>query len=235
MTQDDAEEVGFAPPRLDPDRECFPCGNDHRLERAALLPLPLERFPLFHEAQRVVSRDAHVEVDKAFYSVPPQYLGRTVWVRWDAGMVRVFDHRLQQVAVHARSEPGRFRTNPEHIAPEKISGVERGATYLLRKVGVIGAQAECWATSMLQHRGIEGVRVLVGLLSLGERHPWSVVDEACAIAQTHGAYRLRILRALIKRSAPKQEQFEFIEEHPIIRRLSDYGDLVRRSFQEACV
>jgi transposase len=205
------------------------------VERPALAPLPLERFPFFHEAQRVVSRDAHVEVDKAFYSVPPQYLGRTVWVRWDAGMVRVFDQRLQQVAVHAKSEPGRFRTNLEHIAPEKISGVERGAEYLLRKVGLIGSQAERWATSMLQHRGIEGVRVLQGLISLGERHPWAEVDGACEIAQTHGAYRLRILRTLLKRNAPKQEQFEFIEEHPIIRRLSDYGDLVRKAFQENCV
>ena len=196
-------------------------------ERGALAPLPLERFPFFHEAQRVVSRDAHIEVDKAFYSVPPQYLGRTVWVRWDARMVRVFDHRLQQVAVHAKSEPGRFRTNPEHIAPEKISGVEKGAAYLLRKVGVIGAHAERWSQSMLQARGLPGVRVLVGLLSLDERHPWADVDGACEIAQTHGAYRLRVIRQLIKRGGARQEQFEFIQEHPIIRRLSDYGDLVR--------
>jgi len=205
------------------------------VERPALAPLPLERFPFFHEARRVVSRDAHVEVDKAFYSVPPQYLSRRVWVRWDGRMVRVFDQRMQQIALHAQGEPGRFRTNPEHIAPQKISGVERGAAYLLRKISVIGSRAEEWSQSMLQVRGIQGVRVLVGLLSLGERHPWSAVDEACAIAQTHGAYRLRTIRTLIKRTAPKQERFEFMEEHPIIRRLSDYGDLVRSAFQENCV
>ena len=45
------------------------------VERAALLPLPAERFPFFHEAQRIVSRDGHVEVAKAYYSVPPEYLG----------------------------------------------------------------------------------------------------------------------------------------------------------------
>lgn len=202
------------------------------IERPALSPLPLERFPFFHEAQRVVSRDAHVEVAKAFYSVPAQYLGRRVWVRWDGRMVRVFDQRMQPIAVHAQGEPGRFRTQPEHIAPEKISGVERGATHLLRKISVIGSHAEAWSQSMLQARGIPGVRVLQGLLSLGERHPWADVDRACEIAQTHGAYRLRVIRALIKRSAPQQEQFEFIEEHPIIRRLSDYGDVVRKAFQE---
>ncbi len=35
------------------------------VEQPALLPLPLERFPFFHEAQRVVNRDGHVEVAKA--------------------------------------------------------------------------------------------------------------------------------------------------------------------------
>jgi len=202
------------------------------VDRPALAPLPLERFPFFHEAQRMVSRDAHIEVDKAFYSVPPQYLGRQVWVRWDSRMVRVFDQRMQPITPHAKSEPGRFRTNPEHIASEKISGVERGAEYLLRKVGVIGSHAEVWSQSMLQARGIQGVRVLVGLLSLARSHSCREVEAACEIAQTHGAYRLRVIRTLIKRSAPKQEQFEFIDEHPIIRRLSDYGDLVRKAFQE---
>ena len=33
------------------------------IERPALLPLPAERFPFFHEAQRIVHRDGHVEVD----------------------------------------------------------------------------------------------------------------------------------------------------------------------------
>ena len=44
------------------------------VERVALFPLPAERFPFFHEAQRIVSRDGHIEVAKAYYSVPPEYL-----------------------------------------------------------------------------------------------------------------------------------------------------------------
>lgn len=145
------------------------------VERPALLPLPLERFPFFHEAERIVNRDGHIEVDKAFYSAPPEYLGRKVWARWDARLVRIFDQRFQQIAVHVKVEPGRFHTRDEHIAPQKISRIEKGAEYLLRKVGVIGAGAEQWAQSMLQHRGIEGIRVLSGLLSLGHRHPRPVL------------------------------------------------------------
>src|SRR5690606_2194639 len=59
-------------------------------EQAALLPLAREPFANFQEAQRKVNRDGHVEVAKAYYSVPPEYLARTVWVRWDARLVRIF-------------------------------------------------------------------------------------------------------------------------------------------------
>ena len=205
------------------------------VERPALLPLPLGRFPFFHEAERIVNRDGHVEVDRGFYSAPPEYLRRKVWVRWDSRMVRIFDRRFQQIAVHVKGEAGRFRTAREHIAPEKISGVERGAIWWLDKVSLIGPCAEAWAQSMLTVRGIQGVRVLMGLMNLSHRHPIPAIEEACRIAQTHGAYHLRVIRVLIKRKGAPQEQFEFIDQHPIIRRLSDYGDLVRRAFQEVGV
>lgn len=200
-------------------------------ERSALLPLPIERFPFFHEAQRRVHRDGHVEVDKAYYSVPPEYGGRSVWARWDGRVVRVFNDRLQQIAIHARHEAGRFSTQSQHIAGEKTARVERGAEWLLKKVGRIGPHAARWAESMLAQRGIPGVRVLVGLMSLAHRYSDDQIEQACEVAQTHGAYRLRSIRELIKRAAPKQERFEFIERHPIIRGIHEYGALVRHALR----
>ena len=201
------------------------------VERSALLPLPVERFPFFHEAQRRVHRDGHVEVEKAYYSAPPEYVGRMVWARWDGRVVRIFNDRLQQIAIHVRHEVGRFSTLDEHIVTEKIAGVERGAEWLLKKAGRIGPHAGQWAESMLAERGIQGVRVLVGLTALAHRHTDDQIEQACQIAQSHGAYRLRALRELIKRTAPKQEQFEFIDHHPIIRSISEYGRIVHACLQ----
>jgi hypothetical protein len=45
-------------------------------EKPALLPLPTERFELFHEALRHVNRDGHVQVKGAYYSAPPEFLGQ---------------------------------------------------------------------------------------------------------------------------------------------------------------
>jgi transposase len=197
------------------------------VERPALAPLPGDRFPSFQEARRIVSRDGHVEVAKAYYSVPPEYLGRNVWARWDARLVRIFNSRLEQIAMHVRQEPGRFSTLGEHLVAEKISGIERGAVWLLSKARSIGPQAHEWAESMLQTRGIEGLRVLQGLLALANRHTGSEVDQACGTALSYGAFRLRTLRQLLKRRGPTQEPLPFLDEHPIIRPMADYGSWVR--------
>lgn len=201
------------------------------VERAALFPLPLERFPFFHEGQRIVSRDGHVEVAKAYYSVPPEYLTRTVWVRWDNRLVRIFNQRFEQIALHVRQEPGRFSTLGEHIAKEKIGGIERGTAYLLAKVSLIGEHTRQWAEAMIVARGIEGTRVLLGLLALTKKHPSESLEKACEIALSHAAFRLRTIRQLLKRPGFKQEPLPFLDEHPIIRPLEDYARIVAQALE----
>src|SRR5271170_4203399 len=192
------------------------------------VPLPPVRFDLFAEALRSVHRDGHVEIRGAYYSVPPEFLGQRVWARWDGRTVRLFDQKMRPIALHAQRPPGAFSTLDIHLLPEKISGIERGTTWLLRRIEYIGPHATRWARSMLQHRGIEGVRVLMGLLSLANQRPRSAVERACEIALGHGAYHLRSLRQLIEHqdTAPVQQHFEFVQEHPIIRSLADYGQFV---------
>jgi len=198
-------------------------------ERPSLLPLPAMLFPCFEEGPRSVHRDAHVEVDKAYYSVPPEYRGCPVWARWDAKMVRIYNTRLQPIAVHLRHEPGRFSTDANHLAAEKISSVERGAGYLLKRVSLVGEQTSRWATAMLEARGIEGVRVLAGLLSMTNKYTARQMETACAAALTHDAFRLKALRALVKEPA---EQREFVQAHPLIRPMSDYGRYVSVSLRK---
>ena len=80
---------------------------------------------------------------------------------------------------------------------------------------------------MLQTRGIQGLRVLQGLLALANRHTSSEVDQACQTALSYGAFRLRTVRQLLKRRGPIQEPLPFLDEHPIIRPMTDYGGWVR--------
>ncbi len=198
----------------------------------ALQPLPPEPFPFYHEGRRKVHRDGHVEIDKSYYSVPPEYLGREVWVRWDSRLVRIFNVQFGQIAVHPRVEPGRFDTSRFHLADQKISAVERGAEYMLLKTISIGAEASRWAKAMLDARGIEGIRVLQGFIHLAREYPSHAINMASKTALEAGMFRLRPLRELVRRNADQRE-LEFAESHPIIRPLSEYQELLTVSFKRS--
>jgi transposase len=207
------------------------------VEKPALLPLPAGRFPCFQEAKRIVSRDGHVEVAKAYYSAPPEFVGRTIWARWDGHTVRLFDQQMRQIAIHPQREPGRFNTDAKHIAPEKRSGIERGAAPWLKSAHAIGAHAGQWAQAILQQRGVHGLRVVMGLVSLTKKHPAHAIEQACRAACSHGAYRLRDIRNLLKRSGPAEEQrmLPFADEHPVIRPLTEYGKFIQAAFDRTPV
>jgi hypothetical protein len=191
-----------------------------------LLPLPAARFPNFHEGQRRVHRDGHVEVDKAYYSVPPEYLGRQLWVRWDDRLVRVFNQRQELITSHVKRRPGSFSTLDTHLHSAKISQVERGAEVLLGRARQLDPHIGQWAQAMLADRGIAGIRPLLGLLGLVKKFPVGIVAEACAAAQRHGAYRLRNVRQLAQRYQEGKEESPLLDEHPLIRPLAEYAGKV---------
>jgi transposase len=201
-------------------------------ERPALQSLPASRFPFFQEGRRTVNRDGHIEVDRAYYSVPPEYLGRRVWVRWDGRLVRIFTENMQPITTHAQREPGRFSTQSQHLAPEKISVVERGAVYMLTRIRRLGAEATAWAEAVMTTRGVEGIRVLQGLWSLTKKYGCDEIARACAAAHSHGSYRLRTVRELLKRPAPSQAPLPFLNEHPLIRPLADYERFIHHTLQK---
>jgi hypothetical protein len=118
------------------------------LEAPALRPLPGSLFPVFEEGRRRVHRDGHVEVQRAYYSVPPEYLDHELWVRWEARLVRIFDARMNLIAVHTRHDPGRFSTIPAHIHPNKRRIIERGADWLLGRAALVGKATGRWAAAM---------------------------------------------------------------------------------------
>ena len=199
------------------------------VEQPALLPLTTERFPFYHEGRRKVNRDGHIEVAKAYYSVPPEYLGRQVWVRFDSRMVRIFNDHLQQIAIHVRVLPGKFHTDRGHLADAKISSIERGVDYMLSRARRLGSDAGRWATQMIAVRGIEGVRVLQGFLSLAKKYPANIVNQAASVALDACCFRLRPLRQLCKNYRQTDQELSFNDEHPIIRPLSEYQDLLAKS------
>jgi hypothetical protein len=36
-------------------------------------------------------------------------------VRWESRLIRVFNQRREQIALHALAKPGKFTTDPQHL------------------------------------------------------------------------------------------------------------------------
>ena len=196
-------------------------------ERGALQALPPMPFPSYEEGRRAVHRDSHVEVKHAYYKVPEEYVGREVWVRWDGRLVRIFNLRMEPIALHAYLEPGRF--SPREPGTAGGAGVLQSAEYWCQRAGQIGPWCGEWAQRVHADRGIESIRALMGLWHLGRRVGRGPLERVCQQALDRGgALRLRDLRRLLE-GRPEPEQLTFFEHHPLIRDLGEYGTLVAAS------
>lgn len=201
----------------------------NEVERAQLLALPTGLFPVFEEAPRTVHRDGYIELQRAYYSVPPEYVGRQVWARWESRLLRVFNQRREVIAVHALAEPGKFTTDPSHLHSSHRRVIQQSLDHLLDRARLIGAHTGSWAEAMVQQRGPIGTRVLHGLLSLAQKHPVKALEQAAQKALHHGTWRLRDLRTLLEQAGPTP-QLDFLETHPLIRNLDLYRDCVPDCF-----
>jgi len=189
-------------------------------EKPSLLPLPASLFECFEEGQRSVHRDSYVEVAKAYYAVPEEYIGAEVWVRWDLQMVRIFNQRWDQIQIHRRLEPGKF----SHTLG--IGGgrgrLHDNLQYWLHRAGELGGPCSQWSKSLVEIRGPEAIRSLMGLVGLTKGHSFKALNQACAMAAIQGTYRLRDVRQLLHQPT-QQGQLGFSSDHPLIRNLREYG------------
>ena len=114
-----------------------------------------------------MSRDSFVEVRRAFYEAPPEYIGRQVWVRWDSRCVRIFNDRMEQVQIHLRLEPGKF---------SRILGVAgmsapvlSSCRWWIGRAALLGEACGQWAQASVDRRGPEALRSIMGLCHLIEK------------------------------------------------------------------
>ena len=150
-------------------------------EAGLLLPLPAPYdVPVFATVK--VHRDFHVEIGRALYSAPKEYLGCHLDARADSALVKLF-HRGQLVKTHPRQQPGQRLTDPADLPAEKTIYAMRDVTALARAArrhgDAIGVYAERLLDTDLPWTKMRQVYRLLGLV---RRYGPGPVDAACARA-----------------------------------------------------
>jgi hypothetical protein len=147
-------------------------------EAGLLLPLSLPYdVPVFAKVK--VHRDFHVEIGRALYSAPKEYLGCYLDARADSVLVKLF-HCGQLVKTHPRQQPGRRVTDPADLPAEKTTYAMRDVASLAKAArrhgDAIGAYAERLLDTDLPWTKMRQVYRLLGLV---RRYGPGPVDTAC--------------------------------------------------------
>jgi transposase len=194
-------------------------------EKPTLLPLPVEPFRYYQHGKRGVNLDGCVEVNAAYYGLPPGWIGREVNVQWDELYVRILNPQNGLLLrEHMRQKRGWYRIkkedHPQHI-PLQVS-------QLLWRAGRAGSHIGTLCNLIYTQLGEVGIRRILGVLSLAKKFGTAAVEDASAAALEMGVHEYRFVRRYLER-AP---QLTLRQVDPLIRELVHYRDLINLRTQE---
>jgi transposase len=170
-------------------------------EASALLPLPEAAYdvPVFTKVK--VHRDFHVEVGRALYSAPKEYLGCHLDARADSALVKLC-HRGQLVKTHPRQPPGRRSTDPADLPAEKTTYAMRDVASLAKTArrhgDAIGVYAERLLDTDLPWTRMRQVYRLLGLV---RRYGPGPVDTACQRALDLDVVNVTKIASMLEKAA----------------------------------
>jgi Mu transposase, C-terminal domain len=193
-------------------------------EQPALGPLPLEPFRYYRFGVRTVHLDGCVEVDAAYYSAPPGWIGRRVDVQWNDLHVRLLNPKTGQLLrEHLRAPRGWHRIEDA----DRPSRTPAKTLALLTAAHRVGPSAGAIADHMHRHEGAGSVRRILGLLALAKKHGPAVVEEAAKAALDLAVPTYRFVRRYLERRPPVPLTLRQVD--PLIRQLTLYRDLIDRT------
>ena len=136
-------------------------------ERPTLQPLPVEPFRYYRFGVRTVHLDGCVEVEAAYYSTPPGWIGQRVQVQWTDLHVRLLDPKTGQLLrEHVRAPRGHHRI----ADADRPARTPAPTLALLARARHAGAHLHTVCTYIHDHEGAAGVRRILGVLALAKKY-----------------------------------------------------------------
>lgn len=166
-------------------------------ERPYLQPLPLEPFRYYHYGTRSVHLDGCVEVEAAYYSVPPGWIGQRVAVQWSDLHVRILDPRTGALLrEHLRTRRGHHRV----ADPDRPARTPAKLLALLDVARRAGPSIGTLCDHIHQTEGALAPRRILGVLSLARKHGPALTEEAAHFALEAGVPSYRFVRRYLERA-----------------------------------
>ena len=177
-------------------------------EKPCMLPAPTEPYDLPLWSTAKVHPDHHLQAQRALYSVPTRFIGKTVQVRSDGKLVRVY-LGAELVKVHPRKQPGERSTDPSDYPPNKAPYALRDVDSLVRRANEQGSAVGAFCKQLLSGPlPWVKLRQAQGLLRLCERYGAERVNALCVRALAFEVLDVPRLERMLKAAQSVQDSDE---------------------------
>jgi transposase len=171
-------------------------------EQRELRKLPSRRYEYAQFKQAKAGFDNHVALDKSsFYSVPYQYAGKTVLIRWNSRTVEVFCEG-ERIASHIRDGENnkRYTTDPAHMPESHRAVSDWSPQRFTAWAAKYGEQTRKFIMMLLERKEHpeQAYRTCAGILRLAATVQPQQMEEACAKALACNVYSYAYFARLIE-------------------------------------
>ena len=169
------------------------------LDRPTLRPLPERAYEFAQWKTAKVHPDYHIEVERAYYSVPHLLIGHSVDVRLSTRMLEIFCKR-KLIATHPRATVRGVRsTLPAHRPDKHRALVDESITRLIQRAEKIGPAIAKVLQEQFKRKlhPEEALRAAQGILRLKDDFNAARLEQACGQALMLKSTSYRSVRALI--------------------------------------
>ncbi len=172
-------------------------------ERKTLQPLPLHVFEIRHKKVATVMKNNHVSlsVDKHYYSVPYEYIGKKVKLFYNQVDVEIY-YKYEKIATHIRDfRPFRYTTVSEHLATSHRYITDWTPESFIERAEKVGTSTKVYITKVLEkpQHAEQAYRTCQGILSFAKRVGSERLNKACARANFFGEYSYKTIKTIIER------------------------------------
>jgi transposase len=169
------------------------------IEKSALRPLPAHPYRYMQYKKARVHIDYHVELEQHYYSVPYQWIGKEIELRFTPESLECW-HQGKQIALHIRSyRKGANTTLADHMPKAHRKHMEWTPGRFLKWATQIGIATTRLVEHLLQCKPHpeQGYRSCLGLLNLSKRYGAIRLEKACEKAWRLGAKTRRSVDSIL--------------------------------------
>lgn len=192
-------------------------------EKAALIPLPAERYEIrrFKKLKAQFNYHVYLSDDKHYYSVPYRYRGHTVKLIYTYSDVEIL-HKNQRIAFHRRDpRPNGYTTNPDHMPQQHRFINEWSPQRFIKWAGDIGESVELVITQVLRRRKHpeQAYKSCMGILHLSRKYGRDRLNKACKRAMSFELYTYKGIKKILDSNLEdyQMDTFESMPTHANVR------------------